>query len=491
MMKKCLIGLLGLWLAVLSVSAAELVILYTSDTHAYFNTGSGGWLKLAPLIRREFRNPADTLVIDCGDTLQGTLEGAFDKGASTIKALNNLKYDVWVVGNHDIEFGLPALRTRASEFAGTVLAGNLVMPGGKKEFASWKMFERAGLKIAVIGMTLPNMHDDIRFADELRAHSGGIIDDIAAVMPEIRAAKPDLIVLAMHSPQYGAGFSVYDVTKNFPEISVIIGAHSHKAVPGEKVGSAWYAQVGAHARELGRIEVQYDPETRRVSRISSVLLPVPENAGTDPALAAMLDDYLKQTREFSSRAIGRVQMPDTGTTTGDRLNSPAGLLMASAMRRSTGADLALLSINTGIRLNGRVTEYDLFKAMPYENTVAVIEVTAAELRDILNEQLAGSRGYYTAVFQGLKVKYWKKKVTGIYDEKMRPVPDNATFKLAVANYLLISNRFPVLQKVASKHKLESRSGDPLMRDCIRDYIRTFVWNSPVNPPAEQWMIAEK
>ncbi len=488
MMKKCLIGLLGLWLAALSVSAAELVILYTSDTHAYFNSRDGGWLKLAPLIRREFRNPADTLLIDCGDTLQGTLEGAFDKGASAVKVLNDLKYDVWVVGNHDMEFGFPALRTRTAEFTGAVLAGNLVTPGGKTEFASWKMFERAGLKVAVIGMTLPNMHDDIRFADELQAHSGGIIDDIAAIMPEIRAAKPDLIVLAMHSPQYAADFSVYDVAKNFPEISVIIGAHSHKAVPGEKVGSAWYAQVGSHARELGRIEVQYDSEARRVNRISSVLLPVPENAEPDPALAAMLDDYLKQTREFSNRVIGRAWATGDGTTAGDKLNSPAGLLMASAMRRSTGADLALLSISTGISLNGRVTEYDLFKAMPYENTVAVIEVTAGELRDILDEQLAGNRGYYTAVFQGLKVKYRKKNVTGIYDEKMRPVPDDATFKLAVANYLLISNRFPILQKVASKRKLKSRSSDPLMRDCIRDYIRL---NSPVNPPAEQWMIAEK
>lgn len=487
MIKKCLIGLLGLWLAVLSVSAAELVILYTSDTHAHFSNSGSGWLKLAPLIRREFRNPADTLVIDCGDTLQGTLEGAFDKGASTIKVLNDLKYDVWVIGNHDTEFGFPALRKRASEFAGTVLAGNLVFPGGGKEFAAWKMFERAGMKIAVIGMTLPNMHDDVRFADGIRAYSGGIVEDIAAIMPEIRAAGADLVILAMHAPQRAFGFAVYDVVKKFPEISLILGAHSHQAVPGEKIGSAWYAQVGCHARELGRVEVEYDPAGRRVTRISSVLLKVPEDAAPDPELAGLLGDYLRQTREFGRRVIGHAASFIAGPEPADMMNAPTGMLMASAMRRSTGADLALLSLNTGAGLKGEIREYDLFKLMPYENTVAVIKVTAAGLREILNEQLGRSRDYYASIFQGLKVTYRKKQVTGIYDGQMRKVPDDKVFTLAVANYLLISNRFPVLRKIASARKLEKPPGDPLMRDCVRDYIRA---NSPLEPPAERWMIPE-
>ncbi len=487
-MKKRLMILLLLWFGVSALSAAELVILYTSDTHAHFQNSGGGWLKLAPLIRQEFNDPANMLLIDCGDTLQGTLEGAYDKGAAVIRTMNALKFDVWVIGNHDTEFGFPALRTRTSEFAGAVLAGNLVFPGGKKELASWKMFERAGLKIAVIGMTLPNMHDDVRFADHIRGYSGGIIEDISGIMPEIRAAKPDLVVLAMHAPQRAADFAVFDVVKSFPEISLILGAHSHKAVAGEKIGGAWYAQVGCHARELGKVTVEYDTAKRRVNRVSSVLLNVPEDIAPDPELSEILTDYLRQTREFGEQVVAHTTSLITGPVPENMLNAPVGMLMASAMRRSTGADLALLSVNTRTGLKGAIREYDLFQVMPYENTVAVLTVNASELREILNEQLSNNRSYYASIFQGLKVTYRKKQVTGIYDAQMRQVPDETVFKLAAANYLLISNRFPVLRKIASARKLEKLPADPLMRDCIRDYIRL---NSPLEPSNEQWMISER
>ncbi len=480
--------LLALFFAVLlPAESVELKIYFTSDTHAHFETRDGGWLKLAPLIKKECADRSDMLLIDCGDTLQGTIEGAYDKGAAVIRTMNHLKYDAWVIGNHDIEFEFPALRQRAKEFDGAVLGGNLIFPGGKKELASWRLFEKAGVKIAVIGMTLPNMHDDVRFEPEIRASSQNITDALYEIMPEIRRFEPGLIVLAMHAPQRSAGFSVFDVIRDFPEINLVIGAHSHKSVPGEKMGSAWYVQTGAHARELGKVTIFYDREAKRPVRILSSLLKVSIMAEPDEELSTILNDYLKQTGEFKHKIVGKAEAPIAGPEKHNAVNAPVGQLMAQAMCRSTGADLALLSVNTQAGLEQDITENDLFNIMPYENTVAVIPVTVADLKIILNEQLANNRDYYASIFYGLKVPYdtKKKQVAGIYDETMKLVPDDKVFKLAVANYLLISNRFGKLQAIAKQNRVSDRAADPLLRDCVRDYVRA---NSPLEPPREEWLI---
>ena len=54
---------------------------------------------------RESTWKENTLLIDCGDTIQGCLSGTISRGAAAIKMINHLNYDAWVPGNHELDFG--------------------------------------------------------------------------------------------------------------------------------------------------------------------------------------------------------------------------------------------------------------------------------------------------------------------------------------------------------------------------------------------------
>lgn len=464
----------------------ELKILFTADTHAVFHGSNGGWLKLAPLIKQESADRTNTLLIDCGDTLQGSIEGAFDRGKAVIKTMNHLKFDFWAIGNHDIEFGFPTLRERIKEFNGFAAAGNLVIPDNAPQLPTMKTFERRGVKIAVIGLTLPDMHDDIRISSAFAGKSSGIIENLRSIITTVRATKPDIIILAMHCDKYRAGFSIYDIPRNFPEIDLILGAHSHQSFPGERINSTWYAQTAAYATELGKVSIIFDNKKRRIVRINSELLPVHPDTAPDSELKLLLKNDFKAVNSFKHRNIGRAQSPIAGFDPKRRFNNPAGLLMAKAMINSTGAELALLSMNSKYELRDKISELDVFRLMPYENTVAVIKVTPMELKTILKEQIVKSSDYYSPVFYGLNVEFKRKNSSlEIYDHNFKLISDDAKFTLALTNYLMISRRFPELQKIAAKHPLPKPPQEPLLRDCMRDWIKK---NSPISPDTEEWLI---
>ena len=96
-------------------------ILQTSDSHGRINASAAVKAVYATY------DSADSLIIDCGDTLQGTYSAMTDGGHDVIKSMNLLGYDVWVSGNHDLDYGEDVFLKRTAEFDGSVLCGNLVL----------------------------------------------------------------------------------------------------------------------------------------------------------------------------------------------------------------------------------------------------------------------------------------------------------------------------------------------------------------------------
>ena len=96
-------------------------IFQTSDTHGYLNNVedecSGDWLRLGNILKKEIDKAGghdNCLLIDCGDTFQGTIEASEEKGKFVVSIMNNLEYDVFVPGNHDFDFGFNNFLDRIS-----------------------------------------------------------------------------------------------------------------------------------------------------------------------------------------------------------------------------------------------------------------------------------------------------------------------------------------------------------------------------------------
>ena len=170
----------------------EIVVLQTADVHAEMEQ----WPRLATLIKSEYK-AGRTLLIDCGDTVQGSLLAILTKGTSPLKPILALPYDVWVPGNHELDFGYAAYIDFCKAASDRLLCANFQLPG-QAQPAGWKVFERNGARIAVIGMQASFFRNWLvgKTANQFRCEKAR--DVLKRVLPKVCAEKPDAIILAIH-----------------------------------------------------------------------------------------------------------------------------------------------------------------------------------------------------------------------------------------------------------------------------------------------------
>ena len=108
--------------------------------------------------------------MDAGDTIQGNFVETFKHEAVSpmMLGLNALNYDVWVMGNHEFDFGLPVLATPLKQFKGAALAGNIVWDNGNPYLPAYTIVERQGVKIGIIGMDTPMTAEFAKGTDRIK-----------------------------------------------------------------------------------------------------------------------------------------------------------------------------------------------------------------------------------------------------------------------------------------------------------------------------------
>lgn len=447
-------------------SAAEkeiLRILQTTDLHGEsgFFTRKSGVIRLASVIRREREEHGgeNVLYIDCGDLLQGTFSAAQDRGESMLEALNLLKCDVWVPGNHDFDFGTAVLADRIRSFRGTVLAANLIFEKDLPPCRKWALFHRAGFRIAVIGCIPPYLSHWLAPAQMEGVRTKSVEEAVAEVMPEIERAKPDLIILAVHEGRFTAGRLrkgkrtepvIAALPEKFPGIRVILGGHTHEEVLFDKFWpDTVYVQAPALADGLAEVTVRKQGD----DLVFQTRLFRAADEKPDPELLNFFRPLETENRKRMNEpaaCIPFVLKPEQGGKP-----SPAAGLTAEAVRTGTGADAAFCSVSGKVSIGpGRITERDIFLLMPYENLIRILTLTEEQTRSILEEQLTVSpKGSYLHV-SGLEYEADPQgKIRGRLRIGGIPWPEGKTARIAFSAFDAsgAGGRFPVLRKLSSEH----------------------------------------
>jgi len=449
MFKKLSLFLL-FFCAGLCLFAARVVVLNTTDLHGRVDTPYGGILQIAHLIEQQKKlyHPDSMLLIDCGDTTQGTFSSMLFEGALMIKCLNYLKYDVWVAGNHEFDHPLKAVKKRMLEFSGVTLAANLQNPYLAKAYSSWKMFSRSGIKIAVIGLTKSGIPKTIPFDAALKR-----------IMPEIRAQKPNVVILAQHEGMYARGFSIYRFVAKYPEIDLVLGGHTHVKKPGQKIGpNTWYFQSGKHAAGLGKIIIDYDKTHNKIKKISSEIIPVEKNTPTDKKLLAQIKPDLERIKKLGEQKITTMLFKNT-----ENLDSsiPEQKVIAYVMLKQTGADVALRnSFPTKYKLSGtvKITLKRLYYWCRYNNTACTLTLDKPTYQKIVAEQEKWRKKDYRTVITYADKNLFKKK------DKIIAVFSS----YAVAGG---GGRFPFLRKIAQTPEYMLKNNNVIIRDSLKNYLK--------------------
>lgn len=274
MKKLCLISL---WVCLLVVTAAaqstkEIYLFHTNDMHSriepfpenYQDTllaGKAGMVRRATFISQQREIHPDLLLFDCGDFSQGTPYYNIYKGEVEISMMNEMRYDVGTIGNHEFDFGLENMARlfRLAEFpivcanydvTGTVLEGLV------KEYV---VLHRDGIKIGVFGLgaqleglVAKASYGDVKFEDPV-SEAQRIADLLK--MQE----KCDLVICLSHLGWKGEPYSDVELIENTCNIDVVLGGHSHsyfekpeyyKNLDGVEVP---LQQMGKHAAFIGKM----------------------------------------------------------------------------------------------------------------------------------------------------------------------------------------------------------------------------------------------
>lgn len=225
-----------------------LQILATSDSHGRFlpydyavnAADTSGSLAQVYTAVKELRsqNPNNTILIDNGDTIQDNSESLFVNGKSNpmIAAMNIMGYDTLTYGNHEFNYGIPALKNVMSQFKGKTLCGNVYNQDGSRLAAPYTVIERSGVKVGIIGMVTPN----IKRWDSVNLEGYKVtnpIDETKKAIAELKKQNVDVIIAAEHMGETGEynepGSGAIDVLSQCPEIDAFIAGHYHSRIAGD------------------------------------------------------------------------------------------------------------------------------------------------------------------------------------------------------------------------------------------------------------------
>ncbi|MGI6087349.1 MAG: bifunctional metallophosphatase/5'-nucleotidase [Kiritimatiellia bacterium] len=514
-----------LYLCVIALAAIthanEVVILYTADVHGcVFNSGlcgeardSGGLLRCAALIEDVRKRNPDVVLLDLGDLFQGTAESYLTRGLLVAEIVKSMRYDGLVVGNHEFDWGIETLWKFYERAETQVLAADIfTAPPAHSERAGsqppihgrslrpqgirpYFIKQINGVRLAVIGLSNPHMPHwfkpevlkDLFFSDSSAA--------IRSVLPEVRAARPDVIVLAVHQGFRDWGDNpannINKIAAGFPELTAIIGAHTHNSIPMEEINGILYTQAGPYARSLGKLTIDFDLKTRRIVNRKAELLSADASVMPSSEMLSRYSRHREDTGRYLNQVIGTAacEHPGTPVTPGQ---SRVQSLITTAIAERTGAEVVLHGCLTDATLfAGPVCMRDIWRVVPYENSIGVADLTREEIVVILKEN---SRYYNSSQFRGVYGMTYCITFDGNGDSCISDIriggqpaePPPRRYKIAFNSFDLASagNRLPRLREITEKPSSMLRNTGLETRQIVIDYVANHPDFDILNvPPA--------
>lgn len=375
---RALLMLLLVGVALGRLWALPVRVLVTGDMHGWIEaqTADGQTLggpaeMLAQWKAVDGYAPEKFLLISCGDIATGPAVSTIYKGAPVIAVMNRMGYDLTVVGNHEFDFGLNALRGMQTEAKFPFLAANLTNADGTPApiVKTTLLNDEQGVKVGIIGLTLPEINT--------MANTGGLVTQPAAAVVRATAAAlkeagAQTIIVAAHMP-LGDLQRLADQVADL-NIPLMLGAHSHEF--GQmKVGNTWLVNSGQWWQGYSRIDLDFNPQNGRTVVLDTKQAWLQgEKPAADPDVQAEVSRWTRRIQAEYGQSLGY-------TATGLKRPWAAGNFVVDSWLAVHAADVALCN-QGGVRQDipaGEITKLTLIGLLPFDNALLRIKLTGAQL----------------------------------------------------------------------------------------------------------------
>jgi len=465
-----------------STRTVDLVVAATTDVHAYVR----GWdyyanrpdtvrgLTRVATIVDSLRRVSTELpvLVDAGDMLQGSPVAYVAARIDTMMpnpvmlAMNAMQYTAAAVGNHEFNYGLPALERANRQSTFPLLAANVFTPDGKHRFQGWAVATRNGVKIAIVGATTPGsmVWDRDNLTGRLVVRD--IIPSVRDAVREARESGAAVVVAVVHSgldepssyDTVSTGLPSENVAarlaREVPDIDLLVYGHSHKEMADTVIGKTLLMQPKNWATSvaIAHLTVQRQNGRWRVTAKRSRIVNATNHRESAQILAATQEGH-RAAVAYANTAVGSTAV--TWRADSARVvDTPLIDFILDVERRASGAQLAstaVFSLDATISA-GPITVARLAALYPYDNTLRAVKITGGQLRDYLEQSARYFRtsatgavdvdpaipGFNYDIVAGVDYTIDVSKPIGnritTLEFEGRPVAPNDSFTMALNNY---------------------------------------------------------
>ncbi|MCR9420852.1 bifunctional UDP-sugar hydrolase/5'-nucleotidase [Vibrio sp. RM-69-4] len=297
----------------------QVTILGTSDIHGHFMPWDyaadklnmqGSLSQIATKVKQIREQDKNVILVDAGDTIQGNFVETFKHEAvdPMMLGFNEMNYDVWVLGNHEFDFGLSVLNRSLTQFKGRALAGNIQRPDGNPFLPAATIIEKNGVKIGIIGMDTP--------MTQVFAEGTNRLEGMSFTNPTLEVKKVigqikndvDAIVLVAHMGLDNENdikdTGVSDIANANPEIDAIVAGHMHTKIDKATVNGVIITEPDKYGRVLSRIDFQFEEKDGKYTLVHKDSFTYPmKGVDSDSKMETLYAPYHQRLRENANREI--------------------------------------------------------------------------------------------------------------------------------------------------------------------------------------------
>lgn len=374
-------------------------ILTTSDVHGHIfpqryadgMAENSGFARICTAIRT--LRDENTLVLDNGDTLQGTPLSFYhqmmcpDDLPPVTAAMNDIEYDYVNIGNHDFDYGEEILMMHLQNLKAPCITGNWNYHG-RPYGPTYVIRETAGRKIAIFALVTSAAAQLGKKSFFRHSHISDAVETARRTVRTIqRLEKPDFIICLYHGgfekdPVTGEPMDgipgenqAYRLCKEISGIDLLITGHQHRSMCGTLFGTV-YLQTAADGREIGCTDIF--PKSGKIeSRILKCDMPA------DETLLSHVQREEDACRSWLDKPIGTASADLSAPLSAEmRIRKP---LIVTCFNRTvmafTHSDLAASSLPLQAPgLSRDITMRDLLLTFPYPDSISVRRISGAVLR---------------------------------------------------------------------------------------------------------------
>jgi 2',3'-cyclic-nucleotide 2'-phosphodiesterase (5'-nucleotidase family) len=405
-------------------AADTLVILHSSEHHGVAlpldqpgDARVGGLARRATIVEEVRREGAPVLMVDSGDILIGTALSSWFRGEPDIRAMNLIRYDAMVAGNHDFDYGLAHLRTLIDLADFPILCTNLQSELSNLPCRPYFVTRMGNVSVGVLGIVGKSNFPATFNRDVAKVLS--LVDPIVSLQSEVLRLRTDYHVDLVFVITHQDTDEDLKILETVDGVDVIIGGHTEGfdglyapglTQPVETVTrpGAVYVKTHRQGRTVGRLDLTI--EDGSVLHARSHNIPVTASVPVEPKVQELLVEYRQQFARHATQVLGYALVRLQGDRPVVRTQEAnLGNLLADLMRTGLGTDIAL--INAGqIRRSletGPVTLGDVLSVLPFDSALVTLQVTGALLRQTLEHSVSQWPNHSGRFFQmsGLQVTY--------------------------------------------------------------------------------------